>query len=165
MSAALEIHIANSVNMHAANYHHLKQKATPETGGKNWKLKRFVVSLAVVRNTSLSFTTATKTENEKSGTSKYSNNENIRETSAPAIHLLRGSHTDSSCHSVSTGFLVWGVISVLVWWWFGLVFKGASWFYLNQQQHRTAPHQNIAHSAGTAPAFITAPEPCLTRQC
>lgn len=51
-----------------------------------------MVSVSVVRNTSLSFTTVTKTEKKKKkkgGASKHFNNENVRETSAPDLGLLQ----------------------------------------------------------------------------
>lgn len=145
MSASLEIHIANSVNMHAANYLHLKQKATPETGGKtgNWNVLWFLSLWWEILPCLLP--QRPKLRKKKVVLQSIP----IMKTQEKPQHQpFRGSNTDSSCHSVSTGFLVWGVISVLVWWWFGLIFKGASWFYLSQQQHRTAPRQNMAHSAG-----------------
>lgn len=92
----------------------LNTKVHPKWG-KNWKLRFSVVSVSVVRNTSLSFTTATKTErgNKKGAASKHFNNENVRETSTPDLCLLelKSSNTDSSCHSITT--LVWGLVWVI----------------------------------------------------
>lgn len=112
--------------------------------GKNWKLRSFVVSVSVVRNTSLYFTTATKTERKKKkkgGASKHFNDENKRETSTPDLWLLQNlrGQTQSLPVTSSPPFFWFGgwFWLLVVGFWFGVFFLKR--YLLLALRHSTTP--------------------------
>lgn len=83
-----------------------------------------------------------KQRKEKSGASKRSDNENIKQTSVLVIYrasALESPNADSSCHSIIIRI---NTITIL----FYFFLKGESCFCLDLEQYQTALHHNVISS-------------------